>query len=399
MATAIFFGLPAHGHTNPTLPIVAELVRQGEHIIYYSTEEFRPTIEATGADFRAYGGTFPFNEIFFDENSFRVIRRLFQLSQRILEHFLSEVKEVQPDYILYDSMAAWGHYFAQILHLPAVCSMTTFAITRRLAFRVPVPSIALMGVRSLDEIIRANALGRQISRAYRVKKLDYLGYLLNTGQMTLVYTSRDFQSYAEAFDDTFKFVGPSIAPRVSAPAFPFEALHAGSLLYISLGTLVYQQNEFYRCCFRAFEQSDYQVVMSVGRHTAIEQLGSIPENFIVRHTVPQLEMLQRATLFITHAGMNSTHEALYYGVPLLAIPQATDQHYIARRIEQLGAGIRLSHKRVTASRLRHCADEIRIHANYAQASARIGESLRQAGGFRAALKAIQQFKQMYHLEP
>ena len=92
MATAIFFGLPAHGHTNPTLPIVAELVRQGEHIIYYSTEEFRPTIEATGADFRAYGGTFPFNEMFFDENGFRVIRRLFQLSQRILEHLLHRMQ-------------------------------------------------------------------------------------------------------------------------------------------------------------------------------------------------------------------------------------------------------------------------------------------------------------------
>src|SRR6266853_6969871 len=78
MATAIFFGLPAHGHTNPTLPIVAELVRQGEHIIYYSTEEFRPAIESTGADFRTYGDAIPFNEIILDENGFRIIRRLFQ---------------------------------------------------------------------------------------------------------------------------------------------------------------------------------------------------------------------------------------------------------------------------------------------------------------------------------
>src|SRR5947209_5667532 len=213
-----------------------------------------------------------------------------------------------------------------------------------------------------------------------------------------VGTSRYFQSYADAFDDTFKFVGPSIAPRITDPAFLFEALHDGPLLYISLGTLFHRQNEFYRCCFQAFEQSNYQVVMSVGQHTTIEQLGPTPGNFIVCQSAPQLEILQRATLFITHAGMNSTNEALYYGVPLLAIPQATDQHYIARRIEQSGAGIRLSRKHVTASRLRHYADEICTHANYTQASARIGESLRQAGGFRAALKAIQQFKQMYHIE-
>ncbi len=257
MATAILFGLPAHGQTNPTLPIVAELVRQGEQIIYYSTEEFRAPIEATGADFRAYG---------------------------------------------------------------------------------------------------------------------------------------------YAFDDTFKFVGPSIAPRITDPAFPFEALHDGPLLSISLGTLFHRQNEFYRCCFQAFEQSDYQIVMSIGQHTTREQPGRTPENFMVCQSVQQLELLQRVTLFITHAGMNSTNEALYYGVPLLAIPQATDQHSIARRIEQTGAGIRLSRKRVTASRLRSSADEIRTHAYYAQASARIGASLRQAGGFRAALQAIQQFKQRYHIE-
>ncbi len=178
----------------------------------------------------------------------------------------------------------------------------------------------------------------------------------------------------------------------------FDALHDGPLLYISLGTLFDRQNEFYHCCFQAFEQSDYQVVMSVGKHTTREQLGPTPENFMVCQSVPQLELLQRATLFITHAGMNSTNEALYYGVPLLAIPQATDQHSIARRIEQTGAGIRLSRKRVTASRLRNSADEIRTHPHYAQASARIGESLRQAGGFRAALLTIQQFKQMYHIE-
>ena len=74
---------------------------------------------------------------------------------------------------------------------------------------------------------------------------------------------------------------------------------------------------------------------------------------------------------------------------LLAIPHATDHHYIARRIEQLGAGIHLSRKRVTTSRLRTLVDEIHTHASYARASARIGESLRQAGGFLAALEAIQ----------
>ena len=105
-----------------------------------------------------------------------------------------------------------------------------------------------------------------------------------------VGTSRYFQSYADAFDDTFKFVGPSIAPRITDPAFLFEVLHDGPLLYISLGTLFHRQNEFYRCCFRAFEQSDYEAVMSIGLRAAIEQPGPIPENFIVRQVVNDLKV-------------------------------------------------------------------------------------------------------------
>lgn len=49
MATAVFWGIPAHGHINPTVPLVTELVRQGERVYYYAVEAFRPAIERTGA--------------------------------------------------------------------------------------------------------------------------------------------------------------------------------------------------------------------------------------------------------------------------------------------------------------------------------------------------------------
>jgi UDP:flavonoid glycosyltransferase YjiC (YdhE family) len=52
MAKVLFFNLPAYGHTYPTLPLVAELVRRGEHVIYYSSEAFRSAILEAGATFR-----------------------------------------------------------------------------------------------------------------------------------------------------------------------------------------------------------------------------------------------------------------------------------------------------------------------------------------------------------
>jgi MGT family glycosyltransferase len=396
VATALFFGLPAQGHTNPTLPLVSELVRRGEHILYYSTEEYRAAIEATGAEFRAYGDVFLPDIAYYVEDIVAIVRYLMQVSQQIVDPMLSEIQDSQPDYILYDSLAIWGQYCAQLLRLPAICSSSVFPCSWRLVMSVPLPE--LRGLFSMNEYWKIIAIGRHMHKKYGVKKLDFMGYLSNASQMTLVYTSRYFQPFAQACDETFKFVGPSLQPRPHTPPFPFEALHPLPLLYISLGTIYHQRNEFYRCCFQAFGDSPYQVVLSVGEQTAIEQLGPIPQNFIVRHSVPQLEILQRASLFITHAGMNSTSEALYYGVPLLAIPQAVDQPYVARRIAQLGAGISLSPKHATASRLRRLTETILADASYAQASANIGESFRQAGGFLAAVEEIQRFKQKYSID-
>jgi len=396
VATALFFGLPRQGHTNPTLPLVAELVRRGEHILYYSTEEYRAAIEATGAEFRDYGDIFPPDYVSYINNILASVRYLMQVTQRIIDPMLREIQESQPDYILYDSMALWGQYFAQLLRLPAICSSSIFPCSWRMI--MSVPSSVLKQLLSLNEYWRIITIGRHMHQKYGVRKLNFMDCLRSESQMTLVYTSKYFQPFARLCDETFKFVGPSLQSRPHIPPFPFEALQPLPLLYISLGTIYHQRNEFYHCCFQAFGDAPYQVVLSVGEQTALEQLGPIPQNFIVRQSVPQLEILQRTSLFITHAGMNSASEALYYGVPLLAIPEANDQPYVARRIVQLGAGISLSPKQVTAPRLRCLAETILADTSYARASASIGESLRQAGGFLAAVEEIQRFKQKHGID-
>ncbi len=391
MATAIFFGSPAHGHTNPTLPVVTELVRRGERVIYYSLEEFQAEIEQTGATFRSYGSNYPFDPARSGENGFKVIYELLQVSQLVLENLLDEVKQTQPNYILYDSTATWGNYFAQILHIPCICSMTMFGITTRLI--LGVPSLMLMGFHSQGYIRQVDAIGRQLSKRYGLEKIDYLRYMRSTGKINIVYTSRFFQPYESAFDDTYMFVGPSILPRPNAPTFPFEKLSGNPLLYISLGTIFNGRDHFYRTCLEAFADRNFQVVMSVGHHISVAELGTLPDNFIVQNVVPQLELLQHTKVFITHAGMNSASEALYYGVPLLAIPQATDQHYVAKRVAQLGAGKILTREKVTAPLLRKYVGELFTNPGYAHTSVKIGKTLRQAGGYIRAVDEIENMKQ------
>lgn len=135
------------------------------------------------------------------------------------------------------------------------------------------------------------------------------------------------------------------------------------------------------------------MVLSVGRKTPISSLGALPANFVVRESVPQLDILQRTALFISHGGMNSVSEALYYGVPLVVIPYFADQPWVAKRVLQLGAGRMIRRTLVSAARLRSVAEEVLADATHAQMSKQIGETLRQAGGPTRATDAIQQLVQ------
>jgi UDP:flavonoid glycosyltransferase YjiC (YdhE family) len=97
--------------------------------------------------------------------------------------------------------------------------------------------------------------------------------------------------------------------------------------------------------------------------------------------------------------MNSVSEALYYGVPLIVIPQAGDQTWVARRVAQLGAGKLLHRSKIQAHALRHLADEIISNSSFKRASANIGESLRQAGGYVCAADEIEQFMLVQSSKP
>jgi len=264
-----------------------------------------------------------------------------------------------------------------------------------------VPSATLEAVHPLvtkyKYTARSQAVADTLSKKYRLKKQNFIEVLSNKGMLNIVYTSKLFQPLANSFDHRrFKFVGPPILPCLKTTSFPFEALEKKPLIYISLGTIFNKREAFYRTCFEAFADKDWQIVMAVGQNINQESLGTVPANFVVRKFVPQLEILQRTSLFITHGGMNSVSEALYYNVPLVVVPQsAADHPWIAKRIVELGVGKMLPPKKVTVRNLCRVVEEVLSNPTYAQAVARVGESLRTAGGYRMAVDEIQAFKRMH----
>lgn len=227
----------------------------------------------------------------------------------------------------------------------------------------------------------------ELEATYNVRVGSAYEVAYNPAPLTLVYTSKSFQPDGESFDESFKFVGPTI-DLPATREFDFTNVDTEHLIYISLGTVFNQAIQFYKLCLAAFAETNYTVILSVGRQTRIEELGDIPANVIVRSYVPQLEVLQHAKLFITHGGMNSVSEGLTYGVPLIVIPQSADQPVVAQQVAKLGAGIQLTQEGLTAQNLREAAEQVLADASIQKACEQIGESFRTAGGYRRAVEEI-----------
>jgi MGT family glycosyltransferase len=203
---------------------------------------------------------------------------------------------------------------------------------------------------------------------------------------------RQFQPDADSLDERYLFTGPSIRGGGADHGFPLDHLDGGPGLYISLGTAISRGSgsRFTEICFDAFGGTDWRVVLSAGAGTDLASLPAPPANFLVRGYVPQLDVLSRAQVFVTHGGVNSVMEAMWYGVPLVAIPHTIEQLMFADRAAQLGLGTRLDPAEVTAATLRAAADAIAADPGYRTRLAGISAAARQAGGHQRAADAIQQ---------
>eukprot|EP01129_Flabellula_baltica_P004590 TRINITY_DN1602_c0_g1_i2.p1 TRINITY_DN1602_c0_g1~~TRINITY_DN1602_c0_g1_i2.p1 ORF type:complete len:202 (+),score=41.89 TRINITY_DN1602_c0_g1_i2:739-1344(+) len=187
------------------------------------------------------------------------------------------------------------------------------------------------------------------------------------------------------------FTGPCLSVRAGGDNdFPWDRVDENKpLVYISMGTLYYQDPQFFTHCFRTFENTDYQVILSVGRETNIEELGEIPDNIVVGNYVPQLEILERASAFITHGGMNGISESIFYRTPMILMPKTIEQQMNAKRIAQLNAGFCLE-KQATPQQILDAVQQVIENEVYLAGVDLIRQSFVEAPGIEAAVSMIEE---------
>ncbi|QIC07425.1 glycosyl transferase [Brevibacillus sp. 7WMA2] len=396
MARVLYVTIPAEGHVNPTLGLVKQLIDNGEEVVYMCSEEYRARLAQTGAQFLAY----QLDEQIFRELGFNPteIRHPLQFTDFMLRgiiephipEILRQVENDSFDYLIFDSLFGWGgEILGKRLGIPTICSVTNFAFAGPLSKIIEEIDAGDLDVEALYE--RLTNTAQSIASACNVAVPAIEDITRQYGQIKIVFTSRDFQPDADKLDDSYIFTGPSITPRLDVPSFPLERLRAqyDKVVYISMGSILNKDIEFYKFCFEALQDIPAQFVLASGQGTDMSSLEDrIPHNFIIEPYVPQLEVLQQANAFITHAGMNSASEALYYNVPLVMIPLSSDQPLVAKQVEEFGAGITLDKSQLTPEALKSALLQVLNESAYKQHAERLGDSLRNAGGYKEAASRI-----------
>ncbi|MCU0544201.1 MAG: glycosyltransferase [Oscillatoriaceae cyanobacterium Prado104] len=201
----------------------------------------------------------------------------------------------------------------------------------------------------------------------------------------------EFNFPRQSLPPHFHFTGHYHNPALrQAVPFPFEQLTGQPLIYASMGTIQNRLVNVFQIIASACEGLDAQLVIDLGGGASPESLPKLAGNPIVVGLAPQLELLQKATITITHAGMNTTLESLRNGVPMVAIPMANDQPGVAARIAYTGVGELISLKQLSVAKLRSSVEKVLAQDSYKKKAIEMQGAIARSGGVKKAADIIEQ---------
>lgn len=401
MTRLVMTAMPAPGHVNPSAPLVGELISRGIEVTYFATEQFRPVVEALGAEFRAYPERTVSSEMIAEATgrggSAKVTQRLLESTPELLSFLCSELRENPPDAIMFDSNALWGRLLATRLARPSISLMTTMLVGSAAA--------RALRARELAPVVRESvaALPRILSARHRLRRGVGRGLLPPSpvfptrGDLTIFSVPEWIQAPDDRRDESCHFVGPTIEFESRAeeadPELQSLLRSTVPLVVVSLGTLHAGGEAFFRSCIEAAWSLPATVLLVVGRATDPAMLGPTPENVMVRRFVPQLEALRHAAVFVTHGGMNSVLEALHFGVPMVVIPQQVEQLLIGQAVSNRGSGYllrdHLSRGHIGAAKLRAAVESLLHDPSYTTSASSLAATLHDGGGATVATDHIE----------
>jgi MGT family glycosyltransferase len=323
VATIAILNLALEGHVAPAVRLGAVLVKQGHRVLCWAPEWWRDTVDATGAEYRPQGALRGpiLSPIGF---AAALAEATDEWIEAIVEHLLSE----DVDLVVHDSHAPWGRVAGDFLGLPRIASNPLF----------PFPEAYANGEGEVawgfeEEVARVEASRRSVGGRWGVELGDWSAVMFSTGDATLSYTTPEIAGGGD-LPPGWRYVGPLMdrtpgeRPAGDKPS-----------VYVAFGTVYNTRTDVFRAVIDGLASEGVNVLVSTGRgRISTDDLGPLPGNVTVRDFVESRRVLAQTSVHVTHGGCNSMHESLLAGVPMLCIPQGSDQFAWSKRVEKLGAG-------------------------------------------------------------
>jgi zeaxanthin glucosyltransferase len=410
-----FLSLPLSGHLNPMTTLARRLQARGNDVVFISVPDAEAVLRAANLKFVPFcEKEYPPGSIAQEFSSVaklhgeEVLRHSARelvpgLVKATLEHLPEKIAEAGVEALVLDKVYFYVELVAMhlgipyvhiwnVLHLdfsgatpPSIFGWTHETTPEALARNIE-------GIKIAGEILAPMA---EVAKPYAEKaglQIDWNDPAATLSKLAVItQTPREFDYPNIDWPAAFHYAGPfhDDVGREKVP-FPWDKLTREPLVFASMGTLVNGLEYVYRTILDAVRHlSGVQVVLSVGRNIDLDDLGPIPSNTLVVSSAPQIELLKRATVCITHAGLNTTLEALAQGVPMVAIPIGYDQPGVAARIAYHGVGEVLELQDLTVARLSELIQRVRSNQSYHDRARYLQKVIAQTRGLDLAAEVIE----------
>ncbi len=402
----------ANGHLNPMTTLGWELQQRGHRVTVFGPLDAQPNSLAAGLEFRVIAESdFPEGAIpqmlaelgkMSGLRAFQYTVACFQKTATVLLRESPKIiKEAGVDALLVDQATIEGGSVAEYLNIPFVTVCSALMLNQDIS--VP-PYFSPWNynpawwaqLRNRGSYAMLNSIVQPILKVITEYRKEWkLPPFFSSNDLfsklaQLSQQPAEFEFPRKNLPKCFHFTGPYHNSNARKPvSFPFEKLTGQPLIYASMGTLQNRLIGIFHTIAEACLGLDAQLVISLGGGFKSESIPTLPGSPIVVEYAPQLELLEKASLVITHAGMNTTLESLTQGVPMVAIPIANDQPGVAVRIAWTGSGEVVPLARVSVPILRKAVKLVLTQDSYKQNALRLQEAIHRAGGVSRAADIIE----------
>ncbi len=401
------------GHLNTFIPLGKELLRRGHNVTVIASVDAQKKVIAGGLGFKPIGeDIFPLGSL---KERFAELGKLSglaalkytielfkQTATSVLRDAPEAIKEAGIEALLVDQTSSEGGTVAEFVGIPFVTICSAVVLNRD----PDIPPFSTtwnynptwkgrlrnkLGYQILNRVVKPRY---DVLMEYRQKwnlPLDSSVNSLYSPLAQISHQPAELEYPRKTLPKWFHFTGPYHYSASREPvAFPWEKLTGQPLIYASMGTLQNRLVEVFEKIASACEGLDAQLVITLGGSATPESLPKLPGNPLVVSYAPQLELLQKAALVITHGGMNTVLESLTNGVPMVAIPVTNDQPGTAARIAWTGAGEAVPLKKLSVESLQKAVKQVLAEDSYKKNALRLQEGIKQAGGVKKAADIIEQ---------